>query len=85
MEPEGGREYDRSNANRLELIVTSKHLRFSMVRTTIALGLTLANLAKGERLETQTNRSGRRSWKTLSGTTMFGGNGVKCGGEAVGS
>ena len=36
------------DANSLETLVKAKHLRFSMVRTAIALGLTLINLAKVE-------------------------------------
>jgi hypothetical protein len=36
------------DAEQLELFVSAKHLRIRMVRTAIALGLTLVNLAKVE-------------------------------------
>jgi len=36
------------DASKLELVVTVKHLRFSMIRSSVALGLTLVNLAKLE-------------------------------------
>jgi hypothetical protein len=36
------------DVNKLELVVTVKHLRVSMIRSAVALGLTLANLAKLE-------------------------------------
>jgi len=43
-----GPDMIEQDANALELIVTAKHLRFSMIRSAVALGLTLVNLAKLE-------------------------------------
>jgi hypothetical protein len=45
------------DANTLELLIKVRHLRFSMARTALALGLTLVNLAKVESAIGNTDRA----------------------------